>query len=119
MFLNIGHTERAVPEAIKSQTGLVQVVLSRHGLLFDLHRPWLSVEQIKSHAEASSLAINAYVLELIENKLFDFYDQIDQNRISQSAAADSLSGEAEDELVAWSLQELAVSEVEEDPVETG
>jgi hypothetical protein len=118
MSLSIERTERAAMEAVKSRTNLVQVVLSRSGLLFDLYQPWLSVEHIKSRAEVSSLAINAYVLELIEKKLFDFYDQIDQSKIRQSAAAESVSKEAEAELVAWSLQELAASEAEEDQIET-
>lgn len=58
----------------------------------------------------NGLAVNALVLELLCDRLLEFYDQIDFAQIRQRADARSSADDVEDDVLALSCQDLAASD---------
>jgi hypothetical protein len=81
------------------------------GLLIDENRPWLSALDIPRKSSVRSLAINAYIVELIHKRLFSFYEQIDFSNIRQPSVTpetgDERDDDRNDEILAISCLDLA------------
>ena len=102
-------TERALRSQIASGRPLPGVLVRTDGLLIDRYQPWITAKDI--HVEGvNSLAVNALVLELLCDRLLEFYDQIDFARIRQRAEARSSADDVEDDVLALSCQDLAASD---------
>jgi hypothetical protein len=84
------------------------------GRLIDRFRPWITATDLHVTG-VNSLAVNAYVLELLCDRLLEFYDQIDFDRIRQRAETQSDEEDIEDDVLALSCQDLAASDEEATP----
>jgi hypothetical protein len=118
MNLRFAETEDKLLGALATHGGRI-LLLARDGALLDADRPWIRMENIPPIAEVSGLAVNAYILELIYEKLLYFYDKVDETRFRYLAASEVVREKEADEVVAWSCQELVAkaSVVAETPVQ--
>src|SRR5262249_45184444 len=85
----------------------------RHAALVDLGgllrgdpHAWQTAETVPAWGEGRALSVNAYVVELLHQKLFKFYDRIDFARLRDRGPAPG-PGEADDETVALTCLDLA------------
>jgi hypothetical protein len=112
----VGRGERGLSENLQTHRSLWNVVLRRDGLIIDGDRPWISVRDIEEQGEFSSLAINAYVVELLHTKLFSFYERVRFDRFWRPTepGREPVAEESEDEQVALLCHEIARREDEHD-----
>ena len=111
MNLYFAETESELFDSPTATLGRGRVLfLARNGALLDGNRPWIRMEDVVPCGEVSGLAVNAYILEAVHEKLFGFYDDVDETRLRNLAATDSIPEDRKDEVLAWSCQELAARE---------
>ena len=106
MTLYVGRTEREVLGNLPTGRSIATVVVGRDGILADGYRPWITAGDPDHEEHVRRLATNAHVLELIHERLFSFYDQIDFGRIREQVKKEAVSGDIDDEALALSLQDL-------------
>lgn len=95
-----------------SQTGRSRrmATVNLDGFLRDLHLPWLGLPDRIGSRRAASLPFNVCVLELMRDKLLEFYDQIDFGRFRAAQAGEAWDDEPAEHALATSCQELARTE---------
>ena len=118
MNLHIASTQRDLLARLPQRGSVLKISLALDGSLLNSLQPWIRLGDAAPYAEVSNVAINAYLVELIHERLFSFYDQIDQTRLRRWEAAESVAEEDEDEALAWSCRELATCQPEETTPET-
>lgn len=110
--LFFGHTEHAVRGNLQTRTTPWNIRLSQRGVLIDGYRPWITAANLG----AKALAMNAFLLEAIHDRLFEFYDQIDVAGIRERAQAVVDSEEIDDEVLAVSSHDVP-DDTPDEPVE--
>jgi hypothetical protein len=99
-------TPREALAALAGADGQDFVCVSPAGHFLPRGRPW----EAPPLAGADALAGNAYVLELLHERLLRSYDRIDFDRIRRGLRKAPQAEDLEDEAVALSCQDLAGSE---------
>lgn len=106
---------KEVTEALRRRKASCVAYVNRMGLLIDLHRPWVTVGSMSTTGEDWALALNAYLLELIRDRLFKLYERIDFSRIRgtvHNACSSPDLEELDDQTLALSCQDLAAGDKE-------
>ncbi len=118
-MLCAGDNERVLLERLHVGQGGRHLLLALDGSLLDGRRPWIRMEDVQAHGSVSNLAINAWLVEVVWERRFGFYDQIDQTKFGRKPEDAVRAAVDEDEELEWSCQELAAEEPEDDETPRG
>ncbi len=92
------HTMKSVPLAI----------VNSEGIFVDYHLPWIAPADRVGRSRELSLALNAQLLHLVRDRLFDLYMRVDFERVRRRwRDLSSWEEEGADQVVAASCHELA------------
>jgi hypothetical protein len=107
-----GTTIEDIQRAMATLSVQLIVRVGRDGLLFDANNPGVTTGTIAASERDRWLPENLLVLELMHEKLFGFYNQIDFDRIRRRFGV-AAEGDADDEAIALSVRDLAAIEADD------
>jgi len=106
----VAESERLLRENIWQNWSPYDLCFRRNGVLIESMRPWVSARTDLNHGSLDGLILNAFLIDRFRNKLLEFYDQIDFDRIRSFAANPEKHEDRDDEILAVACLDIAKTE---------